>query len=161
MIIELTDLYLSQTMTTNASFLEVASRTMTTNMCLEVAGVHVAVTSFSSSLAGKVASRVNFVAMLFEILRCSCLLGHSVHSTVLRYCNVEDLHHGKYCSCLNVDEECASAQRGCGARLFVARNISALPRNVSVAGSGEEKPISLLAANASVGGCDAPGIGTP
>ena len=55
---------------------------MTTNMFLEVAsvvcyGVHLAVTSFSSSLACKVASRVNFVAILFEILRCSCLLGRS------------------------------------------------------------------------------------
>ena len=63
---------------THASCPEVFSRTMTTNMFLEVAsvvchGVQVAVTSFSSSLAGKVA-----VAILFEILRCSCLLGFSV-----------------------------------------------------------------------------------
>ena len=54
------------------------SRNMTTNMFLEIAsvvcyGVQVAVTSFSSSLAGKVA-----VAILFEILRCSCLLRFSV-----------------------------------------------------------------------------------
>ena len=63
---------------TNDSCPEVFYRTMMTNMFLEVAsvvcyGVHVAVTSFSSSLAGKVA-----VAILFEILRCSCLLGFSV-----------------------------------------------------------------------------------
>ena len=45
-----------------------------------------AVTSFSSSLAGKVA-----VAILFEILRCSCLIGIQC-STFLRCCNVEDLH---------------------------------------------------------------------
>ena len=81
-IIELTDPY-SVNPVTNASYPEVFSRTMTTNMFLEVAsvvcyGVHVAVTSFSSSLAGKVASRVNFVALLFEILRCSCLLRRSV-----------------------------------------------------------------------------------
>ena len=47
-------------------------------MFLEVAsvvcyGVQVAVTLFSSSLSGKVA-----VAILFEILRCSCLLGFSI-----------------------------------------------------------------------------------
>ena len=49
----------------------------------------------------------------------------------------------KCCSSPNVDEEYASAPRGSGARLFVARNISVLPRNVSVAGSGEEKPITV------------------
>ena len=69
---------LSSTPVTHASRPEVFSRTMTTNMFLEVAsvvcyGVQVAVTSFSSSLSGKVA-----VAILFEILRCSCLLGFSV-----------------------------------------------------------------------------------
>ena len=62
----------------HASCPEVFSRTMLTNMFLEVAsvvcyGVQVAVTSFSSSLAGQVT-----VAILFEILRCSCLLGFSV-----------------------------------------------------------------------------------
>ena len=100
-------------------------------------GVHVAVTSFPSLLAGKVA-----VAILFEILRCSCLLGCSVQ---LSFCvaTLRILHLGKYCSCLNVDEECASAPRGSGARLFAARNRSVLPRNVSVAGSGEEKRITV------------------
>ena len=71
---------------TNDSCPEVFYRTMMTNMFLEVAsvvcyGVHVAVTSFSSSLAGKVA-----VAILFDIL----LVGIQC-STFLRCCNVEGL----------------------------------------------------------------------